>query len=1135
MFVMAFLCLKFFAIAQTPVNMAAQPNFTYTENFSDIANWTFSTSTSPGDGTFVSGNGASAWRGYEPSGTGTIPNGTKITHSTTLFQTVSGPGSSSGLYKQSQSIGLISTGTADNTTAVAFDFFANFSGMNAGTLSFDWASLNNSSGNRKGSMKVYTSTDGVAFTELAGAAVLNFTNNSPTSGQISFIQLPATFNNSATAQIRFYYYNGTGGTSGSRPKLQLDNVKVTALPTSTCTAPTAQPSSLVLSPGFNSISGSFTASSPASNGYLVIRSINSSLSSLPVNGVNYNIGDNVGDGSVVAYGTNTSFSGNSLSPSTTYYYFIFSVNYLCSGGPLYLTSSPLTGSTTTTSGSSPCAAPAAQPTNLVLSNFTSSSIKGSFTGSSSGNADHYLIVRSINSTLSSGPVNGTQYYASSNLGGGVVVTKTPLTSFTANALASGTQYYFFIFAVNEDNCTSGPAYNTVSPLTANASTVTIPACSAPASSPTSLQLSASNNSISGYFSQATSTDGYLVLYGTSSSLTATPQNGVVYNTGSTLGNATVLSNSTSLSFFASNLNASTTYYFFVFSKNDQCVGGPIYLASPLSNSITTTASPVYNNYFGNLHAHSAYSDGNQDNTALTPADAYTYAKTSMCMDFLGISEHNHGEAGMALSDYALGRSQASNATTSNFLALYGMEWGVISNGGHVLVYGVDQLIGWETNNYNVFVPKNDYLGKPSTTGTTGLFKTINDWPSTAFAMLAHPDNSDFNNIANLSLSPTADSAIAGCAIESGPATSTSTTYSDPASRLSTYWYYKKLLSRGYHVGPSIDHDNHYTNFGRTNYSRLAVLSPNLTESAFLQSVKARRFYATHDCDVRVNFTLNNATMGSFDNTGSGYPAISIYAFDPTNPGATPKIRLMYGVPGSLVEAIAIDSVNGNVFNYTDFNMAVNTTAYYYAEVIIGGGYAITAPIWYFRNSGVTPVTLLSFNARAINSKEVQLNWKTVNEVNNRQFIIERSVNGVDFIVIDSVPGKNLSAENYYSMIDHDPVVGNNYYRLKQVDFDGKVTYSNVVMVNIRSKLIAEVSVYPNPVKEKLTLKISSAEEGKGEIIILDAFGRTVTSNSSSFIKGEQQKIFDVNNLSGGTYFVMIRVGDEKIVKRFVKL
>jgi hypothetical protein len=43
-----------------------------------------------------------------------------------------------------------------------------------------------------------------------------------------------------------------------------------------------------------------------------------------------------------------------------------------------------------------------------------------------------------------------------------------------------------------------------------------------------------------------------------------------------------------------------------------------------------------------------------------------------------------------------------------------MEWGVISNGGHVLVYGTNQLIGWETNNYNVYVPKSNYLGTPNT-------------------------------------------------------------------------------------------------------------------------------------------------------------------------------------------------------------------------------------------------------------------------------------------------------------------------------------------------------------------------------------------------------------------------------------
>lgn len=1129
-FIAAFLCLQFYAAAQTAVNLSAQPNYTYTEGFTDITNWTFNIS---GDGTFTSGIGAAAWRGNNPAGSGGIPNGTTITHQTTSFQTVSGPGSSSGIYKQSQSIGLLSTGTTNNTSSVAFDLFVNFTGLNAGTLSFDWASLNNSTGDRKSSMKVYTSTDGISFTELTGAAVLNFTNNSPTSGQISFIQLPASFNNSATAQIRFYYYNGTGGTTGSRPKLQLDNVKVTGTPTAVCAAPTAQPTSLVLSPGFSTVSGSFTAASPAPHGYLVIRSINSSLSSLPVNGVNYNIGDNVGDGTVVAYGTSTSFNGNGLSASTQYYYFIFSVNYLCTGGPLYLTASPLTGSTTTLSGSSPCSAPADQPTNLILSNITSSSIKGNFTASVSGNADHYLIVRSTSQTLSSNPVNGTQYYPSSNLGGGVVVTKTPLTNFTANGLASGTTYYFFVFAVNEDNCINGPAYNTVSPITSGATTISIPVCTTPGLQPSNLELTATNNTVNGFFAPKNA-DGYLVVYSTSSVLATNPQNGINYTPGTILGNGTVLSNGTAASFIATNLNPSTTYYFFVFSKSDQCTGGPMYLTTnPASMLVTTSATAPYGYYFGNLHAHSAYSDGNQDNPSFTPANDYAYAKNSMCMDFLGISEHNHSEAGMALSKYALGRSAAAAATTSSFLAMYGMEWGVISNGGHVLVYGIDQLIGWEAGNYNVFVPKSDYIGKPSTTGTTGLFKTINDWPSTAFAMLAHPDNHDFNDIANIAFLPGADSAVAGCAVESGPATSTNTSYTDPASRLSTYWYFKKLLSRGYHVGPNIDHDNHYTTFGRTNYSRLAVISPSLTEAAFLQSMKSRSFYATHDCDVRVSFTLNNQPMGSSTVTHAIVPSMSVYAYDPTSPAAIPKIRIMFGVPGSLVEAVPLDSVNANVFNFTDYNLPIGSWGYYYAEVIINGGYAITSPIWYYRNTGVSPVTMLSFSAAVNNKRTVDLQWRTVNETNNKMFIIERSADGVTFKVIDSVAGKNSLSENYYSAEDKYPFAGYNYYRLKQVDNDGKFTYSNTVAVNL-SSAINTVVLYPNPAKAKLLIDIITTKKEKGALTIMDAFGRIVKAISTDFEKGQQQKSINVEGLSAGTYFITITAGEEKILKQFIK-
>ena len=92
--------------------------------------------------------------------------------------------------------------------------------------------------------------------------------------------------------------------------------------------------------------------------------------------------------------------------------------------------------------STPCVAPAGQPTGLSLSNITGSSIDGSFTATT---ADEYLVVRSTSATLSGNPVNGTTYTNGDPLGGGTVVQSSNATTFTATGLSQSTQYYFFCF------------------------------------------------------------------------------------------------------------------------------------------------------------------------------------------------------------------------------------------------------------------------------------------------------------------------------------------------------------------------------------------------------------------------------------------------------------------------------------------------------------------------------------------------------------------------------------------------------------------------------------------------------------------------------------------------------------------
>ncbi len=121
-----------------------------------------------------------------------------------------------------------------------------------------------------------------------------------------------------------------------------------------CATPTDQPTALSLTPvGSNQINGSFTAASSSPDAYLVVYSTNSTLSADPVDGTTYTAGDALGGGTVFQVSSATTFSHTCIAPSTTFYYFIFSVNNACSGGPLYLCSSstpsaaPLTGNATT--------------------------------------------------------------------------------------------------------------------------------------------------------------------------------------------------------------------------------------------------------------------------------------------------------------------------------------------------------------------------------------------------------------------------------------------------------------------------------------------------------------------------------------------------------------------------------------------------------------------------------------------------------------------------------------------------------------------------------------------------------------------------------------------------------------------
>lgn len=891
-----------------------------------------------------------------------------------------------------------------------------------------------------------------------------------------------------------------------------------------CVTPTAQPTALSFGTiTSSSIAGSFTGTTAADE-YLVVRSLTSTLSANPVDGTVYNAGNALGGGTVVSRGASSSFSSTGLNAGTIYYHFVFSIKSTsCTGGPKYLTTTPLTGSATTLLPA--CVTPAAQPTALAFSGVTSTSINGSFTAAV---ANEYLVVRSLSSSLSANPVDGTVYNAGNALGGGTVVQRSTATSFSATGLSVGTTYFFFVYSINSAGCSGGPKYRTTAPLTGSQATAAN-ACVAPTAQPTALNFSSvTQTSMNGSFT-ASAADEFLVVRSLNSSLSANPVDGTVYSAGNALGGGTVIQRSNATSFSSTGLTASTTYYYFVFALNSNCSGGPVYLsAAPLSGSQATAAnSTTLNYYFGNLHSHSSSSDGNKEDLTKGPADNYAFAKTALCMDFLGISEHNHTGAGMHLVDWQPGRNAAAAATTSTFVGLYGMEWGVISGGGHVIVYGMDSLIGWEPNEYQIYVPKSVY------TGAGGLFEKINNHGNNALAYLAHPNTSDFNNLAGTAYNAAADNAIVGSTVESGPAFSTTTNYTNPAS-MTDVGYYRTMLGKGYHLGPTIDHDNHYMTFGKTAKTRLVILAPALSENNLLQSMREMKFYASEDCGAAIDFRVNNQPVGSIF-TGIGAPVITVGS---TTTSPVTSLTLFYGVPGSGVAATSVATSTTGTLAFTHTALANLATGYYYCDITEADGTRIlTSPIWYTRNdAGNGPHSITSlFTINEDN--RVVVKWTTRNEEAAQQFVIERSLDGGHtFEPIGLTNGNGATPfTNTYVLNDDAPSTGLSLYRLVQKNSDGKTAFTDVKAVNRTGAEFTYMSVYPNPVHGLLAVKLNAPAAQKTTIEIFDISGRRLLTQNIAIVEGDQTLSVNMGALQSGSYIIKTVIGGRVMMKQVVKM
>jgi hypothetical protein len=163
------------------------------------------------------------------------------------------------------------------------------------------------------------------------------------------------------------------------------------------------------------------------------------------------------------------------------------------------------------------------------------------------------------------------------------------------------------------------------------------------------------------------------------------------------------------------------------------------------------------------------------------------------------------------------------------------------------------------------------------------------------------------------------------------------------------------------------------------------------------------------------------------------------------------------------------------------------------------------------------VELTSFTAKSNNSK-TNLFWQTASEKNNSHFAIERSNDGDVFSKIGQVKGNGTSTINQnYQYTDATPSKGINYYRLRQVDFDGTESLSKTVSVNFDSKGQNKVKVYPTLVKDAVNVELS--DDSKAEIVVRDLTGRFILTQNT---EGVSNTTLNLGALSSGLYILSVR-------------
>jgi dienelactone hydrolase len=331
----------------------------------------------------------------------------------------------------------------------------------------------------------------------------------------------------------------------------------------------------------------------------------------------------------------------------------------------------------------------------------------------------------------------------------------------------------------------------------------------------------------------------------------------------------------------------------------------------------------------------------------------------------------------------------------------------------------------------------------------------------------------------------------------------------------TIQHYRVDISRIYFTGLSMGGGNIWNWAGFTdNAKQLAALLPvcgayqDSPQQCQVIASDNLPVYATHNEDdptVPSSYTINNVNMINSSNP-------------PPNP-------------------LAVDTIFPNVASHDAWTTTYDPN---FRNPRVGNLNVYEWMLQFRLGGTILPVTYTDFEVHTStvnDNTRVTVDWTTASEQNNHYFVIQRSTDGVLFTSLDSLPATNLTTAHSYSYIDGTPPSGHDFYRIQQVDLDGKTSFTGIKEVTVGSEGPLALRISPNPASgATVFLEMNSAGLGVLQVSLSDAQGKIVHTWTFQKQNAQWSQTLDLGNVPPGNYFITVK-GDNnsRQVRQLTKL